>query len=72
MTVYELIQQLNKCPANCDVRIVVEGLNNDIGDYLNDSKQSGSEETDLFAEPLCVHQKWNTTVVYLSGRLDLL
>ena len=62
-TVYDLIQNLSRYPANAELQIVMF-LGNDQGqEYLDDSRKAGQEWSNVFAEPLRLKQSWNTTVV---------
>lgn len=42
-TVYELIQHLSKYPADADLKIVMFTVNEQMEDYLDDSRKSGQQ-----------------------------
>ena len=65
-TVYELIQHLSKFPADADLQIVMFTGNEQMEDYLNDSRKAGQQWANIYAEPLRVKQPWNSTVVTLE------
>lgn len=68
MTVYELIQHLSKHPANCEVQLVMFTGNDHMEDYLEDSRKSGQEWADIYADILRVRQRWNSTVVTIESQ----
>lgn len=65
-TVYDLIQHLSKFPANADLQIVMFAGNEQTEVYLEDSRKSGTQWADIYAEPLRVKQPWNSVVVTLE------
>ena len=65
-TVYDLIQHLSKFPANADLQIVMFTGNEQMEDYLNDSRRSGQQWANIYAEPLRVKQNWNSVTVTLE------
>lgn len=65
-TVYEMIQQLSKYPANDDLQIVMFTDNDHMDHYLTDSRKAGQQWANIYAEPLRIKQAWNSTVVTLE------
>ena len=65
-TVYELIQHLSKFPANADLQIVMFVGNEQMEAYIEDSRKSGTQWANIYAEPLRVKQHWSSTVVTLE------